>query len=69
MWTRVSIALALLVGAGCKDPGCIRNSECPKHFTCVKSVCKPDATDAGRATPDAAVMSSPPSDASVIIDL
>jgi hypothetical protein len=56
MWTQVTIALGLLVSVGCKDPGCIRNSQCPKHFTCVKSVCEPDATDAGVA--DAAVMSS-----------
>jgi hypothetical protein len=55
MWTRLTIALGLLVGAGCKDPGCIRNSECPKHFTCVKSVCKPNASDAGVA--DAAIAS------------
>ena len=63
MWTRLTIALALLGGSGCTDPGCIRNSECPKHFTCVKSVCTPDATDAGAKTPDAGAP-----DASVIRD-
>lgn len=64
MWTRLTIALGLLVSSGCKDPGCIRNSECPKHFTCVKSVCKPDATDAGAITPDGGL----PIDGSVIRD-
>jgi hypothetical protein len=65
MWTRLAIVLGVLASGGCKDPGCIRNSQCSKHFTCVKSVCTPDRSDAGAVMPDAGSTSSEPLDAGV----
>ena len=38
---RLTLASITLAGwlAGCTDPGCIRNSECPTEHLCLNSVC------------------------------